>query len=197
MGYSISHKGYVCYDSCANKFRISRNVVFFENQYFFPTHGESLPEISFFPHFDELSPPTLPLLETDPSSETAPTTFPEIEVTSKTDPISSSMPPELGPRRSTRVSHPLARYVDYDTSFNTTLSSISIPTCFSEAVKYESWRKAMDEELQALQDNHRWDVVPCPATVKAIGCKWVLSVKLLSDGTLDRYKARLVALGNR
>jgi len=55
----------------------------------------------------------------------------------------------------------------------------------------------MDEELQALQDNHTWEVVPCPATVKAIGCKWVFSVKLRSDGTLDRYKARLVALGNQ
>jgi len=162
MGYSISHKGYVCYDSCANKFRLSRNVVFFENQYFFYAHGESLPDISFFPHFDELSPlpnrfkaelvytrrhPTLPLPETDPSSETALTTSLEIELTSETDPISSSMPPEPGPRRYTRVSHPLARYGDYDTFFNTTLSSISIPTCFSEAVKYKCWRKAMDEEL--------------------------------------------------
>jgi hypothetical protein len=54
----------------------------------------------------------------------------------------------------------------------------------------------MDEELRALQDNHTWDVVPCPSNVKAIGCKWVYAVKLRSDGTLDRYKARLVALGN-
>jgi hypothetical protein len=82
------------------------------------------------------------------------------------------------------------------TSFNTTLSSIFIPTCFSEAVKYECWRKAMDEELQALHDNHTWDVVPYPSNVKAIGCKWVYSIKLCSDGTLDRYKARLVTLGN-
>ena len=27
MGYSISHKGYVCYDPCSNQFRISRHVV--------------------------------------------------------------------------------------------------------------------------------------------------------------------------
>jgi hypothetical protein len=47
----------------------------------------------------------------------------------------------------------------------------------------------MDEELRALQDNHTWDVVPCPSNVKAIGCKWVYSIKLRSDGTLDRYKA--------
>jgi len=39
-------------------------------------------------------------------------------------------------------------------------------------------------------------VVPFPSTVKAIGCKWVFSVKLRSDGTLDKYEACLVALGN-
>jgi hypothetical protein len=205
MGYSISHKGYVCYDLCSNKCRISRNVVFFENQSFFSTHVESLPEISILPCFDELSPlterfkpgmvytrrqPTLPLPETDPSSETVPTTSPEIDQPSETIPAS-------GPRRSARVSRPPDRYGFSHTSLNTTLSSTSIPTCFSEAVKYECWQKAMDEELRALQDNHTWDVVPCPSNVKAIGCKWVYSVKLRSDGTLDRYKARLVALGNR
>jgi hypothetical protein len=91
MGYSISHKGYVCYDPCSNKFCISRNVVFFENQCFFSTHVESLPEISILPCFEELPPlperlkprmvytrrlVTLPLLETNPSSETIPTTSP-------------------------------------------------------------------------------------------------------------------------
>jgi hypothetical protein len=34
LGYSISHKGFVCYDLSCDKFHISRNVVFFENQYF-------------------------------------------------------------------------------------------------------------------------------------------------------------------
>nr|CAD1839503.1 unnamed protein product [Ananas comosus var. bracteatus] len=55
----------------------------------------------------------------------------------------------------------------------------------------------MHEELRALQDNQTWDIVQCPPHVKPIGCKWVYSVKLRSDRTLDRYKARLVALGNR
>jgi hypothetical protein len=44
----------------------------------------------------------------------------------------------------------------------------------------------MDEELWALQDNHTWDMVPCPSNVKAIGCKWVYSIKLCSNRTLDR-----------
>ena len=40
-------------------------------------------------------------------------------------------------------------------------------------------------------------MVPCPSNVKAIGCKWVYSIKLYYDGTLNQYKAQLVALGNK
>ena len=49
----------------------------------------------------------------------------------------------------------------------------------------------------ALKENDSWGIVSCPSNVCPIGCKWVYSIKLRSDGTLDRYKARLVVLGNR
>jgi hypothetical protein len=29
LGYSIAQKGFICYDGVANRFRISRNVIFF------------------------------------------------------------------------------------------------------------------------------------------------------------------------
>jgi hypothetical protein len=29
----------------------------------------------------------------------------------------------------------------------------------------------MQEELQALEENHTWDIVPYPTGVKPIGCK--------------------------
>jgi len=81
--------------------------------------------------------------------------------------------------------------------FSSTLSTISIPTGYSQASKLECWQKAMEEELLALKENNTWDIVPCPPNVRPIGCKWVYSIKLNSDGTLDRYKARLVVLGNK
>ena len=55
----------------------------------------------------------------------------------------------------------------------------------------------MKVELDTLDQNHTWDIVDCPLAVKPIGCKWIYSTKLKSDGSLDRHKARLVALGNR
>jgi hypothetical protein len=38
-----------------------------------------------------------------------------------------------------------------------------------------------------------WDLVPYPPRVLPITCKWVYKVKTRSDGSLERYKAHLVA----
>lgn len=53
IGYNIFHKGYVCYDSCFNRFSISRHMVFFENQYLFSTHVAFVLGILVFPCFDD------------------------------------------------------------------------------------------------------------------------------------------------
>ena len=38
-------------------------------------------------------------------------------------------------------------------------------------------------------------MIELPMGKKTIGCKWVFSMKYKSDGTIDRYKAKLVAKG--
>jgi len=53
----------------------------------------------------------------------------------------------------------------------------------------------MDEEIEALERNHTWEMVELPRGQKAVSCKWVYTPKYRADGTLERYKARLVARG--
>ena len=76
------------------------------------------------------------------------------------------------------------------------LPNFDIPTCYSHAVKHDCWRQAMQEEIAALEANDTSNIEPCPSTIVPLGCKWVYSVKVCSDGSLDRYKARLVVLRN-
>ncbi|XP_016199246.1 uncharacterized protein LOC107640214 [Arachis ipaensis] len=53
----------------------------------------------------------------------------------------------------------------------------------------------MKEELEALEANNTWKLVPLPPTKVAIGCRWIYKAKLKADGSLEKYKARLVAKG--
>ena len=67
--------------------------------------------------------------------------------------------------------------------------------CFEDAYKKLEWTNAMKEEIDALQKNDIWKLVPRVIGQKVIGCKWVYKTKFNSDGTLNRCKARLVAKG--
>ena len=53
----------------------------------------------------------------------------------------------------------------------------------------------MNEEMEALQKNSTWELVPLPEGKKTVGCRWVYTVKLKADESIDRYKVRSVAKG--
>lgn len=72
------------------------------------------------------------------------------------------------------------------------------PKNFHEALtspENKEWSNAMEKELLSLQKNEVFDLVKLPNDKKAIGCRWVFKRKIKEDGSVDRYKARLVTQG--
>jgi hypothetical protein len=57
------------------------------------------------------------------------------------------------------------------------------------------WKGAVRSEMDSIMSNGTWEVVERPYECKLMGCKWVLKKKLRPDGTIDKYRARLVAKG--
>ena len=53
----------------------------------------------------------------------------------------------------------------------------------------------MDEEIAALTTRGTWELVTRTVEVTVVTCKWVYTIKYKADGSIDRYKARLVARG--
>ena len=53
----------------------------------------------------------------------------------------------------------------------------------------------MDEELDQIEKNGTWELVPRPKNKNVIGTKWVFKNKLNEDGQVTRNKARLICKG--
>lgn len=81
--------------------------------------------------------------------------------------------------------------------FLSTLDKAVDPVTYKEAVKKQCWIDAMNAELEALEANNTWDIVDLPEGKHAIGSKWVHKTKYNPDGSIERYKSRLVILGNK
>ncbi|GJT12387.1 ribonuclease H-like domain-containing protein [Tanacetum coccineum] len=76
-------------------------------------------------------------------------------------------------------------------------SSLSpIPKSPFIALKDPNWCNAMYDEYNALVKNGTWILVPRPSDVNLVRSMWLFKHKFHADGTLSRYKARLVANGS-
>ena len=95
----------------------------------------------------------------------------------------------------------LANYLNFQKvspsykAFLLNIQDIPIPKTPQEAMKNNQWKGAMDEEMRALLQNDTWDIVDLPKGKRPVSCRWIYTLKCKSDGSLDRYKARLVARG--
>lgn len=92
-----------------------------------------------------------------------------------------------------------ARFDDFVMSMVAELNDeIVEPQTFKEAMESKEkkkWIIAMKEEMKSLNENETWKMVPLPKGRKAISCKWIYKIKRNPDGSVERYKARLVIKG--
>ncbi|KAK1615934.1 hypothetical protein QYE76_021451 [Lolium multiflorum] len=84
--------------------------------------------------------------------------------------------------------------VRYDATKRSFLA-VAEPGNLADALATPEWRSTMNDEHAALLKNATWRLVPPPIGHNIVGCKWIYKIKQKPDGTVDRYKARLVAQG--
>ncbi|RVW30632.1 Retrovirus-related Pol polyprotein from transposon RE1 [Vitis vinifera] len=104
-----------------------------------------------------------------------------------------------GVRRCT--DHPIGNYVTYEglspsyRAFATSLDDTQVPNTIQEALKISEWKKAVQDEIDALEKNGTWTITDLPVGKRPVGCKWIFTIKYKADGSVERFKARLVARG--
>ena len=77
---------------------------------------------------------------------------------------------------------------------------LSEPSTFQEAVNGPDqvhWRKAIGAELDSMKLRGVFRATKLPNGQSAIGTKWVFKIKRKADGSIEKYKARLVDKGFR
>lgn len=80
-------------------------------------------------------------------------------------------------------------------TFLLSLSSISISQGWQEAINDPKWKKAMINEMKALIKNETREHVDLLLGKKPVIFKLMFIIKHKVDGSIDRFKTRLVAKG--
>ena len=102
---------------------------------------------------------------------------------------------------SSRERHPIDRWVSYEVfsieyhPYLFALQHEHEPISYKQAFKDHRWIEAINEEMAALNENYTWKIMDRPIGKNVVGCKWVYKIKRRADGSVERYKARLVEKG--
>jgi hypothetical protein len=168
--------------STATSAPLSRDADVFTPHHFSPTvpisepasSDQPLPLLSSSPEIPAPSSLNLPLPPIQPMTTRA-----------KTGSLKPKTFPEFHLYRTIR--HPL-------TSYHVILQETE-PSCFKKAAGDPRWQQAMTAEFEALISNGTWTLCPPPPHQHILTNKWVYRIKQKPDGSVERFKARLVARG--
>ncbi|GJY24615.1 ribonuclease H-like domain-containing protein [Tanacetum coccineum] len=219
LGYPYNHRRYRCLDLNTNKIIISRHVTFDETVFPFGSMTPTKPLSYKFlddnldtslialhlltTHTSPQQTPPQTTLKTTPqttSQSTPPTPLstPSPQTT-PTPPPTTPLPPPPPPPPTSQ--HPMITcskvgIVKANPKYNLHVTTSSpIPKSSFHALRDPKWKQAMCDEYKALIDNNTWVLVPRPPNVNIVRSMWLYKHKYNADGSLNRYKARLVANG--
>ncbi|GKE48125.1 zinc finger, CCHC-type containing protein, partial [Tanacetum coccineum] len=72
------------------------------------------------------------------------------------------------------------------------------PKTFDKAMKSQDvafWKEAINDEMDSIMGNNTWVLTDLPLCCRPLGCKWIFKRKLKVDGTVEKFKTRLVIRG--
>ncbi|XP_052887992.1 uncharacterized protein LOC108468658 [Gossypium arboreum] len=224
LGYSLVHKGYKYMDDTGKLF-VSRHVIFDEATFSFVTsaspagsvssvpspqfqrHASQVPVVRFSSIFassgsiDFQPLPATAVVSHDQDSSNQFSHSPQASgfSSSETSRVVSS---NVQVNKSLHVppinTHPIqtrAKSGIFKPCVFLTEIGVPKPVTIEEALSSKEWALVAKQKFDALIRNQTWDLVPLPTNRRAVGCKWVFKLKKHANGTIARYKGRLMVKG--
>ena len=179
IGYECGTKAYRCLDPMNFKVTISRDVIFEESQCwdFSQQRGQRI---------DLILTSTINLVNSS-----------EVSTDNQDSIITSIVPTDEQRDQSLEEDRP-EKFISVQEIYDETqaieedeacLFSGEEPTSYKTTMKEEVWRKAMKEELEAIEKNSTWELVKLLEKYKSIGVKWIYKIKRDVSREITRYKA--------
>jgi transposase InsO family protein len=143
-----------------------------------------------------IAPITLPPLPPSPVSSDSPRA-PSDRGPAPSNPTRAQAPHPPPTRRSGRERKAPDRYGNWSKHVKVA-NDLDTPKTWKQLLKSPNklpWLKAADDEFASLLGMNTWRLVPRPQKRKIIKSKWVFKIKRRPDKSIQKLKARLVAMG--
>ena len=188
VGYSETQKAYRFFDRTTRRITVSRDAIFCEQSQTKEILSIDLPATSK----TISNPPTV----SDLASYSSNVSPPPILNPENSNENFHGFEPSL--RRSSRAKIPKVIPSLISQSNDMTFIDPDNFFTYNDAISgsaAKQWRSAMETEIEALNRLKTWTLVPRPSGRTIVKCRWVYAVKRTVAGSIERYRARLVAKG--
>ena len=212
VGYPEGTKGYKLYDLRKKKFVRSRNVLFYEDKFHYPdpeAQSDDVTKIVFPEENVDIESIIEYPIDIENLPEVQEDDIEAVGENNEDNPVKATYEEtfmqqvrNIGAKRERkpprRLIEEISNYTEHCFMTESLTSESDEPKSPSEALNSkhsDQWKEAMDSEYSSSLKNETWELVPPPEGKNIVGSRWILKVKRNADGSLDRYKARLVAQG--